>query len=285
VSGERKASLSVLITGSSTGIGRATALRLDRGGHQVFAAVRNERDAQALTAELSPRSRAVRLDVTSATDVARVVSEVGAGAAGLDGLVNNAGVAFGGPLECVPVSELREQFEVNVIGLHAVTAALLPALRRARGRVVNVGSMSGKVTTPLMGAYCASKHAVESLSDALRQELAPSGVAVALIEPGAIKTEIWAKGDQLVDRVEGRLDAEQREIYGRWLGVIRQLLKRQEAMGAPAEAVAEAIEHALTASRPRTRYPVGKDAWLGAAARWALPDRALDRLLARVMTP
>ena len=183
----------VVVTGASSGIGEATALRLANAGFAVFAGVRREEDAEALRLR---GVRPVRLDVRDAAQVAAAAQEVrGAlGPAGLVALVNNAGVVVPGPLEFVPLDKLRGQFEVNVIGQVAVIQAFLPLLRETRGRIVNISSIDGRIATPLLGPYVASKFALEGLSDALRRELRPWGIQITLIEPGAIKTRIWEKG-------------------------------------------------------------------------------------------
>jgi NAD(P)-dependent dehydrogenase (short-subunit alcohol dehydrogenase family) len=191
----------ILITGASTGIGEATALHLDGLGHRVFAGVRNEADGERLAAAArSGRLTPVHLDVTDDAGIATALDEVGEASGGrLDGVVNNAGVALGGPLDFLPMEDFRTQMDINVTGLLAVTQAAMPLIRGASGRVVLIGSMSGRLAVPMTGAYSASKFAVEALADTLRMELSPWGLAVSLIQPGAIKTPIWDKGrEQLV---------------------------------------------------------------------------------------
>lgn len=187
---------SFVITGASTGIGRSAALHLDRLGHRVIAGVRNPGDGDALRTSASERLTPVVLDVTDADDIAQAVQVVddALGGGPLDGLVNNAGISLGGPLEFLDIDRLRLQLEVNVVGLVAVTQALLPLLRRGPGRIVNIGSIGGRVTSPFMGPYCASKYAVEALSDALRMELGPWGIHVSVVEPGPVHSPIWDKG-------------------------------------------------------------------------------------------
>ncbi|MGH7438162.1 MAG: SDR family NAD(P)-dependent oxidoreductase, partial [Polyangiaceae bacterium] len=188
-------SKSVFITGASSGIGRDCALTLDRAGYRVFAGVRNERDAAALRSAASPKLTPVICDVTdyaSVATAARQVRDLLAGE-GLDGLVNNAGISVSGPLELMPMSRFELQMAVNVSGQVAVTQAFLPLLRQRRGRIVFMGSESGLATLPLLGAYSASKHALESVANVFRLELRGFGIRVALIEPGSIKTAIWGK--------------------------------------------------------------------------------------------
>lgn len=270
----------IVITGASKGIGRACALRLDRAGFHVFAGVREPADGEALRAEASERLTPIRLDVTddvAIAESARTVAEA-VGAAGLAGLVNNAGIAIAGPLEFLPTAELRRQLEVNVIGQLAVTRAFLPLLRRARGRIVNMGSISGLMALPFTGAYAASKHALEAATDALRIELAPWGIHVAIIEPGVIATPIWETSEAAANRIMEDYPAEAWEYYGGVIDLVRRSARHGAARGLPPDEVAKAVEHALTARRPKTRYLVGSDARIRALIR-RLPDRLRDRLI------
>jgi NAD(P)-dependent dehydrogenase (short-subunit alcohol dehydrogenase family) len=178
----------VLVTGASSGIGEATASHLASLGFRVFAGVRKDEDAERLRERVTP----VKLDVVDEESIATARREVEEAAPdGLAGLVNNAGVSVSGPVEFIPLEELRRQLEVNVIGQVAVTQAFLPAIRRARGRIVNVSSVGGRVALPLMSPYNASKFALEAVSDSLRREVRQFGVHVAVVEPGAIRTRIW----------------------------------------------------------------------------------------------
>jgi NAD(P)-dependent dehydrogenase (short-subunit alcohol dehydrogenase family) len=269
----------VLVTGASRGIGRACALDLARRGFQVFAGVRDEADGRALAAA-SPAITPLPLDVTKPNDIAAAADAVGAGTVdrGLWGLVNNAGMVVGGPLEYLPLPALREQFEVNVIGQLALTQALLPDLRRARGRIVNMSSVSGRVSSAFSGAYSASKFALEALSDALRRELRPSGVDVVVIQPGAFRTDIWATARDRARRLSGGLPAAARRHYGQVLDAIDDV-RAPDGAGDPGQ-VARVVARALTRRRPRTRYVVGADARLGVLASVLLPDRVLDAVLA-----
>jgi NAD(P)-dependent dehydrogenase (short-subunit alcohol dehydrogenase family) len=275
-----------LITGSSTGIGEACALHLDRLGHQVYAGVRRESDGDRLRAKASDRMTPVIVDVTDEASIdaaaKRVESEVGR----LDGLVNNAGVGRGGPIEFLDLDEWKDQFEVNVFGQVAVTKKMLPLVRKSpAGRIVFISSIGGKVSTQSLGPYNSSKHAIEAIGDALRQELHPWGIGVSLVEPGAIRTEIWAKASETVEKLEREYPAEARELYARHIEGVKKGLEFQTKNAAPAEKVAKAVEHALLASRPRTRYLVGRDARLMAVMRSLLPDRALDAMVRRVSGP
>lgn len=257
-----------LVTGASSGIGTACAVRLVRSGWRVLAGVRRPGEAPAGTEE-------VLLDVTDSEQIAAAAARVD----DLHGLVNNAGIAIAVPLELVPLDELRHQLEVNVVGQVAVTQAFVPALRRARGRVVFVGSIAGRSALPFLGPYAASKHALEAVADSLRMELRPWGIHVTIVEPGSIRTPIWEKGARKADEL---LTNEAAELYGARVGAFRRFAAKRGAAGAPAEAVAEAIEDALTSGRPHTRVLVGRDARLRAGVE-RLPTRARDRLYERLL--
>jgi NAD(P)-dependent dehydrogenase (short-subunit alcohol dehydrogenase family) len=277
-------SRSVVITGTSTGIGRVTALELDRKGFRVFAGVRRESDAQSLRAEASERLTPLMLDVTDGEAVVQAAKNVAAelGDAGLDGLVNNAGIGVGGPIEFVDSDEWRTQFEVNVFGPAAVIRAFLPQVRQAKGRIVNVSSAAGRVVTPLLGPYCASKFALEALSDALRVEVRKQGVRVSLVEPGFIETPMLDKGDETTIEALKKLPPIGRELYGESLETFQKFMSSFRSRAAKPEAVARAIEHALTASNPNTRYTVGLDSKAFTLLAWLLPDRASDAIGGRL---
>jgi NAD(P)-dependent dehydrogenase (short-subunit alcohol dehydrogenase family) len=270
---------SVLITGASTGIGRATALWLDQRGWRVLAGVRREADAEALRAVGSQRLEPVLLDVTDAGQIGAAAEQ--AGEAGLDGLVNNAGIAVPGPLETLPVEDFRRQVEVNLIAQVAVTQAMLPALRRARGRVVFITSIGGLMAFPMFGAYHAAKFGLEAVGDVFRQELRASGITVSVIEPGSIATPIWERGQAEADALSRRTGGEQEKLYGETIEAYREVARKTAARGIPPQRVATKIEHALSARRPRTRYLVGADAKGQALASKVLPDRLVDWLVAR----
>lgn len=269
----------VLITGASTGIGRATALLLDSHGFTVFAGVRRPEDAASLASAASARLVPLILDVTKPHDVAKTAADITAavGAAGLDGLVNNAGTAHAAPLEFVPLESFRDQLEVNVVGQLAVTQAMLPLLRLAKGRIVNVTSIGGLIAGTMLGPYNASKFALEAVTHVLRQELAPWGIRAIAIEPGQIATPIWATSSSRSDEI---VTPEATALYGDKIAGARRMATNAAANGLPAIEVAKVIERALTAKNPKTRYPVGTDAKLGSALIARLPDRARDRLFA-----
>ena len=273
-----------VVTGTSTGIGRSTVRMLDREGWRVFAGVRREEDAESLRAELSARVQPLLLDVTDGESVAQAAKEVEAavGAEGLAGLVNNAGIGFGGPLEFTDVDVMRRGFEVNVFGPVRVTQAFLPLLRPARGRVVNVSSGAGRLATPLLGPYCASKFALEALSDALRLELRSAGIHVAVVEPGFVDTPMQGKALEDVERMRAGLPEQGRAWYAEAIDRYEQNLSRFAKNAATPEAVARAVLDALIDERPSARTLVGTDAKLLAPLANLLPDRARDALLGRL---
>ncbi len=274
---------SVVITGASTGIGEACALRMDGQGWRVFAGVRKDADGQALKAKASDNLTPIILDVTEQSSINTSAETVNAavGESGLAGLVNNAGVGIGGPLEFISVDELRRQLEVNVIGQIAVIQAFMPLIRKATGRIVNMGSIGGRMATPFLGPYNASKFAMEALTDSLRQELHPWGIHVSIIEPGSIATPIWDKSKAAVDDLKEALPEEAMMLYGDTVEAIEKALVEFEAAGIPPDNVAKFVEHALTAKTPRTRYVVGRDAQLQRMlVKWA-PDRVRDGLVRR----
>ena len=273
------ASGTVLVTGASTGIGEATVLHLTTLGFDAVGAVRRDEDAERLEAR---GVRTVRIDVTDSDQIAAARDSLGD--TPLAGLVNNAGIAVAAPLEFLPMDRLRQQLEINLIGQAAVTQAFLPALRRARGRIVNVSSIGGRVGLPLVGAYNASKFGLEGLSDSLRRELRPQGVDVILIEPGGVKTPIWKKGGELADEMLEDMPPEAERLYGKMTAKLRaETVKIEQERGIEPREVAEAIGTALTASRPRTRYLVGSDAKMRARMIKVLPDRVMDRLIGRTL--
>ena len=274
----------VLITGASTGIGRACAERLDGLGFVVLAGVRKQSDGDLLRETGSGRMQPLMLDVTDTASIAAAVQAIDAAApAGLAGLVNNAGIAVGGPVEFVALDDWRQVLEVNLIGQIAVTQAALPALRRARGRIVNMTSIGGRLATPLFGPYNASKYALEAVTDVLRVELRGFGVQVVAVEPGAVKTPIWGKGRATGERAIAAMPVEAQQLYGSGFDALRKGIAQSERSGVAPLEVARAVAHALTASRPKTRYVVGRDAKVRLALSRLLPTRAMDRLIVRAM--
>ena len=269
----------VLVTGASTGIGEATVLHLRELGFDPIAAVRKDEDAERLEGQ---GVRTTRIDVTDADQIAAARDALGDEP--LTGLVNNAGIAVAAPLEFLPIDRLRQQLEINLIGQVAVTQAFLPALRRSRGRIVNVSSIGGRVALPLGSPYNASKFGLEGLSDSLRRELRPQGIDVILIEPGGVKTPIWKKGERLADEMIDGMPPEAERLYGRMIERVRaETAKIAQDRGIEPREVAEAIGTALTANRPRARYLVGRDAKIRAPMAKFLPDRVMDRLIGRAL--
>lgn len=274
---------SVLITGASTGIGRATALHLDASGWRVFAGVRKDADADSLREASSERLVPLMLDVTDDAQIAaaaRTVEEQ-VGEAGLDGLVNNAGIAVPGPLETLPIDDFRRQVDINLTAQVAMTQAMLPSIRRARGRIVFITSIGGLMAFPMFGAYHAAKFGLEAVGDVFRQELRPWGISVSVVEPGSIATPIWERGMEEADVIEARAGDGHADLYGKSIAAYREVAMKTAARGIPPEKVAIKIEHALSARRPRTRYLVGADARGQALAIRLLPDRLVDRLISR----
>jgi NAD(P)-dependent dehydrogenase (short-subunit alcohol dehydrogenase family) len=249
----------ILITGASSGIGRACAVRFAGLGYRVFAGVR---DASASEAFSAPEIRPVLLDVTQPASL-EAAAKVLAGEP-LAGLINNAGISVVGPLELVPLEAWRRQFEVNVIGLVAVTQAFLPQLREAKGRIVNIGSIAGRSALPGSGAYDSSKFAVEAITDSLRMELKGFGIRVSVIEPGAVATPIWAKALRETDELSRSADPGLVQLYSRLMSNLRAETEQAARKAAPPEAVAKAVEHAIASRRPKARYVIGGDArfWL-----------------------
>ncbi len=276
-----------LITGASTGIGRACALRLASGGWTVLAGVRDPQVGERLAAQ-APAGRVLplELEVTDAEQIAAAARRVGAerGASvpgGLDALINNAGIGLGGPLELVSDEDLRRQFDVNFFAQLAVTRALLGALRTARGRIVFVSSIGGRVSMAYNGPYSASKFAIEAAADALRVELHSSGIQVALLEPGSVATPIWDKSRGEVERLT--IPPELAAQYGHVPAAIDKMLLGTAERGIAPEVVAETVQRALQARRMRARYLIGRDARVMLLARRLLPDHLFDRVTRRAL--
>jgi NAD(P)-dependent dehydrogenase (short-subunit alcohol dehydrogenase family) len=201
----------------------------------------------------------------------------------LAGLVNNAGISVGGPMEFLPIDKLRQQLDVNVIGLVATTQAMMPALRRATGRVVNIGSVGGRVASPFIAPYNASKYAVEAITDSWRQELAPWGIKMVVIEPGSVSTPIWSKGAEQVAEARETLPPEAIERYGKAMAAFDGILARMDKMGIEPVKVAKLVEKALTTRNPRPRYLIGPDARVQVGLKTVLPTRAFDKAVGKLM--
>jgi NAD(P)-dependent dehydrogenase (short-subunit alcohol dehydrogenase family) len=274
----------VVITGASTGIGRATALALSRAGFHVFAGVRRPADGVALRSLAEGELTPVIVDVTDQASIAAAVAQVGAavGEQGIAGLVNNAGIAATWPMEAIPLDDLRWQYEVNVIGQVAVTQAFLPLLRLGHGRLINLGSIGDRVTMPFGAPLTSSKWAFASITEALRVELRPWGIDVVLIEPGSIHTEAVDKVDADAGKVLARMDADNLARYGEAYRSMTQQTVERSRHGSSPDGVGATVLRALTARRPHTRYLVGKEVRvLAFLAKWA-PDRLFDRIKIKI---
>ncbi len=273
----------VLVTGASSGIGRECTVRFAGAGWRVFAGVRDLAVGEEIATSTPGSIEPVSLDVTEpeAIEASRAAIAERVGAAGLRGLVNNAGVGVGGPLEYVPMDDLRRQFEVNVFGPVAVARAMLPLLRAGRGRIVLVSSDSGRWVPPFTGPYAASKFALEALGDALRFELHRAGARVSIVEPGSVETQIWGKSFAALADLD--LPEESVVLYGDVKRVMRLALEDSRKNAVSPGDVAEVIATAMTARRPRIRYRVGRDARAMIALRAALPDLAFDLLVRLAM--
>lgn len=272
----------VVVTGASSGIGAACAAALARHGFYVFGGVRNGDDGSALEAMAPGRIRAVLLDVCDEMSIRLAAAAIASERGGrrLAGLVNNAGVNVAGPLEFLPLPEIRRQLEVNVTGQIAVTQAFIPMLRESKGRIVFIGSTSGFLATPLQGAYCASKFAIEAIADTLRFELKPWGIDVSVVRPGAIKTAIWEKSLRDAESTIANAPAALDELYGPLIAEVTDYARQTYGKAHPPEVVARDVLHALTSAHPYTRYCEGYSA---AAQRVLslLPDRLRDWALTK----
>ena len=274
-----------VVTGASTGIGRATALHLDRLGFKVFAGVRKAADAESLRAAGSERLEPLTIDVADEASIWAAAQELTerVGESGLAALVNNAGIGVGGPVELLSLEDLRRQLEVNLVAQIGVTQAFLPQIRRATGRIVNMTSVGGRIANPFLGPYHASKWGLEALTDSLRKELRPWGIHVVAVEPGSIDTEIWRKGTEQAEELAAGLPEEGHRLYDDKIPKMLAMARRLASHAIPTDRVAKVVERALTARRPRARYVVGADARALIAAHAVLPARAVDALESRAM--
>lgn len=276
----------VLISGASTGIGKACALLLDRSGYRVFAGVRKREAGEHLQEETSERLTPVILDVTEPMQIAaavEIVSEALGPDPSLAGIVNNAGICVAGPTEFLPIDILRRHFEVNVIGHIAVTQAFLPLIRKGQGRIVNVGSATGRFALPFLGAYSASKFAMEALTDAFRRELRPWGISVSIVEPGTVDTPMWEKSTaESQDLMEVRLPDFAKKLYEKAMLSIARVMESGRRCAISPETVAEVICEALEARRPKPRYAVGAGAHMAVIGSF-LPNRFTDWVFAKVL--
>jgi NAD(P)-dependent dehydrogenase (short-subunit alcohol dehydrogenase family) len=268
----------VLITGASTGIGAACVLDLASRGMRVYAGVRRDEDGEELVSQADGNVVPVIVDVTDRPSIDAAATQIReeTGEHGLAGLVNNAGILVSAPLEFVSPDQLRRQFEVNVFGTVAVTQAALPLLRKAKGRVVTIGSIAGRAAPPYFGPYAATKHALEGITDSLRMEVRHWGIEVALVQPDAVATPIWSKLDTAPEHQTVQLSPEAKELYGDDVDAMTKASRLMDRRGMPVAHVVKAVRHALTARRPKTRYPLGFRTRLAAWAVSNAPDRIQD---------
>lgn len=272
----------VLVTGASTGIGEDIAISLAKSGFKVYAGVRRLSDGENLSKQFGESIKPIIIDVTQSDQIQSAFEKIKS-QGGLFALVNNAGVATGGPLEYLKTADLRAQFEVNVFGLHEVTKTFLPLLRQSKGRVIHIGSISGKFAFPFVGAYCASKHAVEALSDSLRRELAPHGVKVILIEPGRIRTPIWKKSLAQAQERRRNMPSQVETNYGQLLDRVENLTGQAQKIGAHPHSVSKTVLKALSSPSPRPRYVVGVDALVQKLIAQYLPDSFIDWFIRKII--
>ncbi len=266
-----------LITGASRGIGRATAFRLAAAGWNVIGGVRDEEAGESLIQGSAGQITPVVIDITDGGQVAALDQVL---PPNLDAVVNNAGIVVGGPVEGVPIPEFRRQLEVNLIGHVAVTQAVLPRIRKSRGRIIFVSSLSGWISSPMVGAYSASKFGLEGMADALRIELRPWHIPVVLVEPAQTATDMWHNAMDQMDATVAMMSPDHRRLYAKHIAGQRTGIPKSQKMATPAEGAAAVIEHALTVKRPRARYVVGKGPRAMGAVAKVVPTRVMDLVLA-----
>jgi NAD(P)-dependent dehydrogenase (short-subunit alcohol dehydrogenase family) len=273
----------VVVTGASTGIGRATALLLDKQGYRVFAGVRKQADAESLAEEGSDKLTPIMIDVTKQRSISAAKAKVqgAVGKDGLVGLVNNAGVGDGGPVETMDLDVFRNVLEVNLVGQIAVTQAFLPLIREAPGTIVFIASIGGRIATPFMSPYNTSKFAVEALGESLRGELAPWGIDVVVVEPGSIDTPIWKKGAETIEDQFARMPASTKRLYGKQLKRMDEVLTETAKRGISPQKVAKVIHTAIRSEKPKHRYLVGTDAKVAARLKGNLPERTFSKVVGR----
>lgn len=271
----------VLITGTSSGIGLACVHALIQEKYRVFATVRKKQDAESLKAKYGDLIDILLLDITDSTLIESLAQELSSKISdhGLDALINNAGLAIPGTIEMLPIESLRQQIEINLIGQVALTQKLIPLLRQTKGKIINISSLSGRITFPFMGAYCASKYGLEAVSDALRIELKSWEIKVILIQPGRIKTKIFDKAINDLENLKNNASPQMLSLYQDALKGAEHTTTAANGNGIDPEAVAQVITKVLKSNNPKPRYLVGKDAWSLVWAKNILPDRWLDFLV------
>jgi NAD(P)-dependent dehydrogenase (short-subunit alcohol dehydrogenase family) len=277
-------SSAVLVTGASTGIGFACTQTLSNAGFIVFAGVRNEADAQRV-ASVHGNIRPVLLDVTVREQIAASADAIRTAGIPLKGVINNAGIAVAGPLEYLPVDQMRRQFEINVFGALAVTQSVLPLLRQTHdARIVFISSVSGQIAPPFIGPYASSKFALEAIADSLRMELSTFDLRVCVVQPGNVRTPIWQKGRDAKDEMIAYMPPEAIAQYGEAVDALVRVTEHEEQTGIQPEVVAKTVLRALTDEKPKARYPVGNPpAWQRRFAS-LLPERLRDRMILRTIT-
>lgn len=268
-----------LVTGASRGIGKGIVEHLAARGWDVIAGVRSQQDADAVTKLAPQRVSSVILDVTSADDIAALEGSL---PDRLDAIVNNAGIAVGGAMETLSSDEWRKQLEINVVGALAVTRAVLPRLRKSAGRIVFISSVNGRLSMPLVGAYAASKFALEAAADALRMELNPWKIRVIVVEPAQTDTDMWRTADAMVEDLEAGLSAEHRSLYAKHIAGFKKMIPMSQRIAVPTEKVSAVVEEALTAKRPRARYIVGLGPKAQVALMSVMPTKLRDVALRKV---
>lgn len=270
-------SKSVLISGSSTGIGKACALYLDRLGYKVYAGVRRESDAKTLLSESSQNLKPVILDVTDSKTIDDALRTIEANAESeFFGLVNNAGIGISGVLEATPISDVRNLMEVNVIGLLAITKAFIPLLKKVKGRIINIGSTSGYLAFPGTSAYSGSKFAVKAITDSLRRELSIFDISVCLVSPGAVESEIWEKSKSYKEKIKSSVSQDLLDEYSVFIKHGEKLVENIKPI--PAIEVAKSVYDAINSKKPKIYYNVGKDCKMAAGVS-KLPKSLLDKLI------
>jgi NAD(P)-dependent dehydrogenase (short-subunit alcohol dehydrogenase family) len=270
---------SVLVTGASRGIGKAIVEHLAARGWDVIAGVRSQQDADTVTKLNPQRVSSVILDITNAEHIDALTTSL---PARLDAIVNNAGIAVGGAMETLSPDEWRKQLEINVIGQMAVTQEVLPRLRESGGRIVFISSVNGRLALPLVGAYSASKFALEAAADALRVELSPWKIRVVVVEPAQTDTDMWRTADDMVAELEAGLTPEHRTLYAKHVAGFKKTIPASQRMAVPAQKVSAVVEEALTARRPRARYVVGIGPKALVAVMPMLPTRLRDAVVRKV---
>ncbi len=275
----------ILISGASTGIGRAAALRFAEEGHEVLAGVRNETAADELRESSGGKLTPVHLDITEEGTLDKFCKEYAErlNQKGLDGLLNNAGVAVVGSVEHTSLKKWRDQFDVNFFGHVEMTRRVIPAIRKAHGRIIFTGSIGGKLAFPMGGPYCASKFALEGLADSLRREMHDFGVSVSIVEPGGVETPMLESANDMIQIAIDAVSGDGAETYRQTGEGLKKAMDGFRSMASPPEKVVDAFRHALFSSKPKARYLIGKDAKFQSALKRTLPDSALDAFLRKMM--